>query len=406
MARHLIVLGGGEDQLPAYAEGRRLGYRVIGVDMRPDALGAAVADEFVNITIRDADAIAAHLGDIEVAAVISPASDTALPAVAALSRRYATKVQLPPLAVRASLDKGYFRAVVDRLGLPGYAHVEGGDAQALVAAARAMTYPLIVKPVDGSGSKGLELVTAPAELPAALDRLWRHSFAHRAAVEEVVRGRHCSVECFLADGKARFTIATDRTLTEPPYLITTSHLLPADLDPATLVRLEEMLVAVCAEIGHRDGPINVDFVLADDGTIYLIEFGARIGGAGLPLLIEQATGVNTVAAAIRQAAGEPFDLTPTRSRAVLLRILYAPHDGTLARMADPAAIRELPGVLDMRTFVPVGARVRGYTQAAYKLGYLIVAAADRHELALARDRALHDIGLLVTPHDAARRLDS
>ncbi|MEV1177387.1 hypothetical protein, partial [Nonomuraea sp. NPDC049784] len=86
--RNLIVLGGGEDQIPAYREGRRLGYRVIGVDQRPDALGAAEADQFLCMTSRDPEGIARALGPIDVAAVISPASDAAQEAVAELRRIY------------------------------------------------------------------------------------------------------------------------------------------------------------------------------------------------------------------------------------------------------------------------------------------------------------------------------
>jgi biotin carboxylase len=402
---NLVVIGGGEDQLPAYLEGHRLGYRVIGFDQKPEALGAALADEFHPVTIRDPEAIAAALGPVDVAAFISLASDTALPAIAALRRRYGTAAQLSPAAVRASVDKGYFRGVVRRLGLPAYRHAEGRHQAELAAAAESMRYPLVVKPVDGSGSKGLTLVRRPGEVGSSFEYARRHSFDGRVCVEEAVDGRHGSVECLLVGGGIEFMAVTERTLTPPPHMITVTHRVPADLPPRTTDTLATALTGVCAELDHRDGPVNLDFVLAPDGTVYLIEFAARCGGAGLPLLIRHAYGVDNVGAAIRQAAGLPFDVAPARTRPVLSHVLHAPHDGVLTRLGDIGAVAERPEVVDLRLFAGLGDPVSAYTQAAHKLGYLVVAGTAGHDVERAAARALADLDIGVTPHDDVRRFD-
>lgn len=402
---NLVVIGGGEDQVPAYLEGRRLGYRVIGFDRKPDALAASLADEFHAVTIRDHEAIAAALGSAGVAAFITLASDTALPAVAALRRRYGTPAQLAPMAVRASVDKSYFRTVVERLGLAAYRHAQGRDPAELAAAARRMAGPLVVKPVDGSGSKGLTLVASPADLSGAIEHARRHSFDGRVCVEEAVDGRHCSVECLVADGKIAFMAVTDRVLTPPPHMITVTHRVPADLPRPVTDALAASLTRVCAELDHRDGPINLDFVLAGDGTVHLVEFAARCGGAGLPLLIRHAYGFDNVGAAISQAAGVPFDVTVSPTRAALSHVLHAPHDGVLTRLGDVAQVAGRPQVMALRLFVDVGAPVSAYTQAAHKLGYLVVAGPTAHDVERAAAQALGDLDIAVTPHDDARRLD-
>jgi biotin carboxylase len=158
---------------------------------------------------------------------------------------------------------------------------------------------------------------------------------------------------------------------------------------------------VCAALSHRDGPVNLDFVLAPDGTVYLVEFAARGGGAGLPLLIRHAYGVDTVSAAISQAAGRPFDVTPSRARATVSYVLHAPYDGVLTGLGDVTAVAGRPEVVDLRLFACVGARVAAYTQSAHKLGYLVVAGPTSQDAERAATRALADLRIAVTPHDGA-----
>lgn len=395
---NLVILGGGEDQVPAYLAGRRLGYRVIGVDQRPDAFGAALADEFLCLTTREPEAIARRLGPIEVAAVISPASDAAQASVAALSRHYGTAFQPSPRAVRASQDKSYFHTVVEGLGFPRYRHVRGDEPDALAEAAGPLGYPLVVKPTDSSGSKGLGCVRAPGELRAAIADARKHSFRGEVIIEELVTGDHYSVECFARAGRAEFTAVTARTLTPLPEMISVSHLVPADLGAPLRHRLDRMIGALLSALDHRAGPVNFDFVVDAAGAVHFVEMGARLGGNGMPLLVRHAFGLDTVEAAIRLAAGESPDLTTHVQRQVVqLRILTADREGTLRAVHGLAETRALPHVAELKTFKEPGERVHPYTQAGHKLGYLIVAADTHHALTDTLDRALRTLRFVVEP---------
>ncbi|MET7462738.1 ATP-grasp domain-containing protein [Nonomuraea sp. NPDC005501] len=396
--RNLIVLGGGEDQIPAYREGRRLGYRVIGVDQRPDALGAAEADQFLCMTSRDPEGIARVLGPIDVAAVISPASDAAQEAVAELSRIYRTAHQPAPGALRCSVDKGFFREVIDRLGLPAYRHVQHDSPERLTEAAAGIGYPLIVKPADSSGSKGITVLDGPGRLPEAIEYARKHSFTGHVIIEELVAGRHYAVESFFADGRLAFMAVTDRTITGPPAMISLSHVVPADLDESVHTRLGQAVTAICAEIGHTRGPVNFDFVLTPGGDICFIEMGARLGGNGMPLLVQHAFGLNTVEAAIRLALGEPLDIaTVSQRRIAALRILAAEVDGVLTAIEGLDALKRMPEVVDVQVFKEVGGHVRAYTQAGHKLGYLIMVADTRMRLESALDEALRTLRFVIEP---------
>ncbi|MFI7632831.1 ATP-grasp domain-containing protein [Nonomuraea sp. NPDC049400] len=395
--RNLIVLGGGEDQIPAYREGRRLGYRVIGVDQRPDALGAAEADQFLCMTSRDPEGIARALGPIDVAAVISPASDAAQESVAELRRIYRTPHQTAPDALRCTVDKGFFRQVIDRLGLPAYRYVQDDDIEKLIGAAAGLGYPLIVKPADSSGSKGITVLTGPADLPGAIEYARKHSFSRQVILEELIEGSHGAVESFFADGRLAFMAVTDRVITGSPAMISLAHVVPADLDPSVYARLSEAVSAICAEVGHRHGPVNFDFVLTPGGDLCFIEMGARLGGNGMPLMVRHAFGLNTVEAAIRLALGEPLTIDVTHRRIAALRILAAEADGVLTAIDGLAELRRMPEVVDVQVFKSPGDHVRAYTQAGHKLGYLVLVADTRELLEDALDRALRTLRFEIEP---------
>ncbi|MEV4113340.1 ATP-grasp domain-containing protein [Nonomuraea sp. NPDC049695] len=399
--RNLIVLGGGEDQIPAYREGRRLGYRVIGVDQRPDALGAAEADQFLCMTSRDPEGIARALGPIDVAAVISPASDAAQEAVAELRRIYRTPHQTAPDALRCTVDKGFFRQVIDRLGLPAYRYAQDDDIEKLTAAAADLGYPLIVKPADSSGSKGITVLNDPgdrqADLLGAIEHARKNSFSRQVILEQLIEGSHGAVESFFADGRLAFMAVTDRVITGPPAMISLAHVVPAALDPSVYARLSEAITAICAEVGHRHGPVNFDFVLTPGGDLFFIEMGARLGGNGMPLMVRHAFGLNTVEAAIRLALGEPLTIDVTHRRTAALRILAAETDGVLTAVEGLAELRRMPEAVDVQVFKSPGDHVRAYTQAGHKLGYLVLVADTRELLEDALDRALRTLQFKIEP---------
>lgn len=384
----LVILGAGEDQLPAYLEGRRLGYHVVGVDQRADALAGPVSDEFLQVTTRDAEAIASRLGERPVAAVISPASDAAQASVAALSRRYGCPRVGSELAVRASVDKGFFRRTLTGLGYPQPGYLQSRDPAVLASAGQRLRLPVVVKPADSSGSKGLTMCREASDLPSAVALALRHSFRGEIIIEELVHGRHFSMEQFMYRGEPALTVVTERQLAGSRHMVSGAHILPADLPSPLATRLREMSATVLAELGHRDGPVNIDFVLSGDDEIYLIELNARLGGNGMPMLTREAYGVNTVEATIRLAVGDPVRPVPRQSpKHVMLQILQAPRAGILAGVSGVAEAMAVPGIIDLRLFASAGDHVLPYTQASHKLGYLLAATEERSGLLAAVELA-------------------
>jgi len=112
-------------------------------------------------------------------------------------------------------------------------------------------------------------------------------------------------------------------------------------------------------------------------------------------------GVDTVAALVSMALGEPFDLTPTRDGTGIIHVLASPlpGDAILTSVGGVAQVRALPGVVCCEVYAEAGAVVRPFDQAANKVGYLVVTGPDP---AAARERLAAALDVLVLDFESAR----
>jgi biotin carboxylase len=393
----LVVLGGADGAIGTLQVCRRLGIHTLCVDSRADAPGAVLADELINVSTLAVPALVVALRGRSLDGVVSPASDVNLPSQAALAERFGLPHGLSEQTVRASVDKGFFRDCCDRLGLPGPRWTQGAPA-AVRAAARALRMPVMVKPTDSSGSRGISRVDDPGRLgPAAIEAA---AFSGRnvVIVEEFLEGRHFTAEAVITGGRVAVLGVTERRLTEPPYFVTTEHWMPAG-DLAE--RARPVLDKLCAALDYRWGALNVDLLLTADDRLVLVEWGARIGGNGVAELLDLAYGVNATETYVRMALGERVDPVPRPARYAAFRVLSAPLAGKLVGIDGLAAARAVPGIAGVVLAASPGDTVVPYTRAGAKLGYLLASGPDRCSveaaLAAAGARLVFDIEVDESP---------
>lgn len=390
--RTLLVLGGADGSLSTYRTARALGYRTVCVDWSATAPGVALADEQLPVSTRDPDAILAALASAgwtaDIAGVLAPASDIALPTLVELTTRLGLPCHLSAEAVRASVDKRYFREVCDELGLPSYWWVAVPPGVDPVAAVRGLDLPVVVKPADAQSGRGLTRCADPAELAGAVAEAQRYSYCGTAVVEQEVVGAHLSVECVVDGGRTVLLAATRRSVAPAPLATTTAHLMPAPLSEHSHALLVATVDKLCARLGYVRGPLNLDAVLGQDGEPRLIEMGARTGGNGLDELVRHCYGVDVIVAAVQAAVGGPIDATVHPPRPVLWHVLGATRGGELRGVTGLEVARAQPGVRELAIVVRPGQQVRPYRTVADKLGYAVFTGSSESELRAAADQLL------------------
>ena len=397
----LVVLGGADGAITTIRTARRIGLHTLCVDQRRDAPAVPDADEFLAVSTRDGERLVATLADRDdLAGVVSPASDVNLPTQFLLADRLGLPSGLSAAALRASLDKGFFRAVCDRLGQPGPRYVQGPPDRVRSAAA-GLPFPVVVKPTDASGGRGITLCRAPQEVPAAVDVAAAQSASGVVIAEEYLTGTHYTAEAVVRDGRVALLGLGRRVMTPPPYFVTVTHLMPGA--PAALAeQVRGLLDDACRAMRYRWGSLNADVLVTDDQRVVLVELGARLGGNGSAELLGLVNDVDVTEAYVRAAVGDPPALRARASACAAFQALSAERPGTLVAIHGLSALRALPGVVETVISASPGDPVEPYRRAGAKVGYVLVTAADCERLqeTLARIDAL--VHVEVTPEPSSR----
>jgi len=395
----LVVLGAGEEQVAIYRDARARGLSTIAVDRRADRPAIPLADEFLQISTTDHEAIAMALAGREIAGVVTTAADTGLASWHALTVHFDTPWRYPAAAVAVSMDKSALHRLVSSLGMPTYAWRQSDDLDELAAAARTFRFPLVVKPTDASGGRGVRGVHSAEQLDSALRFAAAHSPRGQVIVEEFVSGRDLTVNVFMVDGAVALAAVTDKRVLPGPGFLVAGHVAPAELDPVLHRALLDDAERVCTAFGLTDGPANFDVVVADDGTRWVIEVGARMSGNGFPQLARASTSADWVHALVGLAIGEPVRSRQLSPRPARLHVLTSPLEqpGRLRAVTGLDAAAALPGVASVEVFCAPGEVVHPYTEAGRKLGWIVVTADDRAGLDEVLDEALRTIRIGVDP---------
>lgn len=391
----LIVLGASEEHIPLYQEARRRQIPTIAVDMRSDAPAFPFADSALHISTRNVDAIIEALGEVRPVGVVCGASDAALPTWHALSMRFNAPYVYPKSALVAG-DKAAFHAVAESCGVTRYGWTASDDPDKVITEAAEMPFPLMIKPLDGSGSKGVTRITHADELPAAVASARALSPSQTVIAEEFVQGRPLVIEMFMQHGQAKFISIHDEEFATPGYAIKRLRT-PARLPAEARDQVETIAERLCLALGVTDGPADFDMVLGTDGRARVIEANPRIGGEGLPKLLAAAYGVDNVRALIALVLGEPFGayLTPTHHRHAAVEVIGSPLNvnGELVRWEGVTEARAVPGVSELTLYAEPGDLVRPPDQAGHKIGLICVAGQSPEEA----DASLKKASALIRP---------
>lgn len=400
MSRTVMVLGGADGAIPTLRAASAMGISTICVDRRADAPGMSHCDEFWNISTLDVDGIAGAMQSRrDIAAVLSPASDVNLPTQYALSERLGLSSDLSRQALQASVDKAYFRHACDDLGLPGPRYVQA-DGRTVAEQVADLRYPVIVKPTDSSGGRGVRLVTAPDQLSQAADDAATLSRSGTVIVEEFLQGEHYTAEALVEGHVAQLLAVGHRMLTDLPFFVTKQHSMPCD--DGFSERVGSMLTQICQALDYARGPINMDLLVTPTQRIVPIEMGARLGGNGSAEMLGHVHGVDAIEGALTMAMGRPLVLRHRKPRHVVFRALEAEREGKLTALCGLDYVRTLPEVLDVVVAAQPGDHVGRYEVAGSKVGYVIVGGDDESSVRSALDRVMHALEVEVYCDDLER----
>ncbi|MEV7298860.1 ATP-grasp domain-containing protein [Streptomyces clavifer] len=316
--------------------------------------------------------------------------------------RIAARLGLPGPAAEAmenACRKDATRRILDAAGLPGPRFAVCADAVAAAEAARAIGYPLVVKPVDLCAGMLVRRVDDETELAAACDALAGFPVNARGQLrtphillEEFLRGPEVSVETVSYAGTTHVVGVTDKSVGGAPAFIETGHMFPAALGPDDLAAATGTALRAGAALGLDDVVAHTEIKLTPDGP-RVVEVNPRPAGNRITELVRHVTGIDLAAACVDVALGREPDLRrrDTGLRSAAIGFLVPEAAGTLASVEGAAGMRDADGVLEVQMAEP-GRKVGAADSNNAYLGHVMagdaagLGARDRVESLLAAVR--------------------
>lgn len=319
----------------------------------------------------------------------------------------ACKLGLPgpqECAVRACRNKWTQRLRLQRAGVPMPRFKSAKSPAEAVHLASALTYPVVVKPLRGSGSIGVRLCRSSAEVAewsAALLETGRDGrgrrLPYRVLIEENIEGAEYSIEIF----NGVVIGITAKHLGQEPYFLEVGHDFPAPVRQEEASALTETALRAVAALGLALGPAHVEIRSSGAGP-RLIEVNPRLAGGMIPEIVRIATGVDLVTQTVRLAMSETVCVEPKYRRHASIRFVIPAESGRLLGIENVASVRQMAGVRDVTLRIKAGSEIRLRGDWRDRIGWVITAGASGEESRKAAISALARLELRMMAVDGAR----
>lgn len=325
MKRNLAIIGAGYLQLPLIERAKSMGYTTHVFAWNHHEVGQEAADVFHPINIIEKYEILAECRALHICGICSIASELAVDTV----NYVAEKMGLPGNGTHSTLkctNKHFMRLAFEE-------HHDPSPRSVLVEPMTDISklnlqFPVIVKPTDRSGSRGVSKIMQQADLTDALKLAFSKSLEKKALIEEFVEGKEYSVEYISYQGKHMFLALTEKQTTGAPHYIETGHREPANVSEICLEHIQAVVSHALDSLEIKNGASHSEIKMDEHGNIKIIEIGARMGGDSIGSdLVKYSTGVDFVRMVIQVACGDSPDFTKVcRPEPVECKFIFTEED--------------------------------------------------------------------------------
>lgn len=382
--KKLLILGGSRFVLPVIEAAKKLGIYTITCDYLPDNYAHKYSDEYRNVSIIDKEAVLACARELEIDGIVSFACDPGVVTAAYVAEQMGLPQAGPHESVRILQNKGLFRKFLAENGfnVPTAKHYIN-VAEALEDV-ELFHWPVIVKPTDSAGSKGVTRVDSPDELEKCIRYALSFSHCNEFIIEDFIEqeGHSSDSDSFSVDGELLFVSYSSQLFdrkAENPYT-PSAYSWPAIFSAGQKSELNSELQRLLHLLNMKTSIYNIETRVGKDGKVYIMECSPRGGGNRLAEMIRYSTGVDLIMNTVRAAVGLPVE-----------SIEQKPYDGSWAiiilHSTIPGVFESLwvseeiaANVVERDLWVEEGAEVGGFSGANEAIGTLVLRFENQEKL--------------------------
>lgn len=372
----VLIFGCGPLQKSIINRAKKMGLYTVGIDPCEDATCRNDVDAFEVVGGQDYEGTCAVVEKHGIDAIVTAATDKPLVMMARIAEKYG----FPFFSVATaqwSTDKFQMKQRFLEGGVP----CAKGRLVKSAAEVEDFEYPVIVKPRDNSGSRGVKLCRNKEELEQSMTEALEYSKLDSVLVEEFIDGPEYSIEGLHYDGKSEVIQFTEKKTTEFPYNVELGHIQPANINDENKQKIREIVAKIGKALKFENCPSHTELKINERG-IFVIETSPRLGGdyitSTLTLL---STGINLEDQLLHIALGEKVNTQTGRvEKASGVCFLSLPCGKVTA--IDPAIneVSTWPNVYSFATSLKVGDEIHPITSSLNRYGQFIVKGETREEV--------------------------
>lgn len=305
MKKKLAIIGASYLQRPLVVKAKEMGIETHIFAWEEGNVVKDVADYFYPVSILEKEEILSICANIKIDGITSIASDLAMHAVNYVAHTLGlvgnslecTFLTTDKFAMREALSRGGVKCPKFRLYSES-SKMEEGE----------FVFPVIVKPTDRSGSRGITKVCHQRDLEAAVYFALNNSISKRVIVEEFVLGSEYSIESVSKDGVHKILAITEKQTTGAPHFVELEHHQPAPLSSSNKDKIKKLVVKALSALKVAHGASHTEVLLTGEDEVFCVEVGARMGGDFIGShLVELSTGIDFVKLIIKISLNEKVD---------------------------------------------------------------------------------------------------
>jgi isopentenyl diphosphate isomerase/L-lactate dehydrogenase-like FMN-dependent dehydrogenase/biotin carboxylase len=370
----ILIIGGGLLQIPIIQTAKTMKLHTVVADMNPDAIGFRIADEKIVMSTKDVEGMVReakkYAQSKPIHGVVTAGTDASM-TVAAV----ANSLDLPGIRfvdAEACSNKVKMRKRLQEFGVPIPKFAAVWNIQDARDALDFLEFPLVIKPADNMGARGVIKIENRDELQLAFKHAKKFCPTGELILEEYMVGPEVSVDALSFGGKIRITGIGDRIIEREPYFVEIGHNMPSALPKKTLEEVSKIMEEGMRALGITLGAGKGDIKITPTG-VKIGEIAARLSGGFMSsFTYPLSTGVNLNRAAILIAMGEePDNLDPVVSRVSIERSLIA-KPGKLLGISGVEEAKRMEGVSEVFILSSPGDMIKEPTNNIEKTGHIII----------------------------------
>lgn len=373
--KSILIFGVGELQKSIINRAKLMGLYVVGIDPCVDAVCKDEVDVFEVVDGQDYEGTLSVAYKYKISAVVTAATDKPLVMMARIAKELGLRFYSEETAIW-STDKYQMKQRFLEGGIP----CARGRVIKRAEETNDLEFPLILKPRDNSGSRGVILCRNIEELATAMNETFQYTHMDSVLVEEYIEGSEYSVESLHYDGKSKVIQFTEKRTTSFPYNVELGHIQPATLSAEHKKEICSIVDKIGKALNFEHCPSHTELKINDRG-IFVIETSPRLGGDYITsTLTPLSTGINIEDQLLHIALGEKVDInTGHIEKAAGVRFLSYPEGRIKAINPTIYEVTSWPNIVDFNLKLKVGDTISKITSSLDRYGHYIIEANNRNE---------------------------